>query len=128
MLKRLIFGRIVMKIQRSRKEGFAMEKWCTESIEALFRAILTLKTEDECRCFFEDICTVKEMQEIAQRLSVADMLSKKKVYNEIARETGASTATISRVNRCLSYGSGGYELVLKRLQQTENPEGGAKDE
>ncbi len=97
-----------------------MEKWYTESVEKLFRAILTLKTEEECRSFFEDVCTVKEMQEIAQRLDVAAMLSQKKVYNEIARETGASTATISRVNRCLSYGSGGYELVLKRLEQTEN--------
>lgn len=105
-----------------------MEKWCTESVEKLFRAILTLETEEECRCFFEDICTVKEMQEIAQRLSVADMLSKKKVYNEIARETGASTATISRVNRCLSYGSGGYELVLKRLNQADKKDGETKDE
>ena len=94
-----------------------MEKWCTESVENLFRAILTLKNEEECKCFFEDICTVKEMQEIAQRLSVADMLSKKKVYNEIARETGASTATISRVNKCLSYGGGGYEMVIDRLQK-----------
>ena len=96
-----------------------MEKWCNESVEKLFQAILTLKTEEECKRFFEDICTVKEMQEIAQRLSVADMLSKKKVYNEIARETGASTATISRVNRCLSYGSGGYELVLERLSESK---------
>ena len=104
-----------------------MEKWCTESVEKLFRAILTLKNEEECKCFFEDICTVKEMQEIAQRLSVADMLSKKKVYNEIARETGASTATISRVNRCLSYGSGGYELVLKRLNPSEESDGEAQN-
>ena len=100
-----------------------MEKWCTESVEKLFRAILTLENEEECKCFFEDICTVKEMQEIAQRLSVADMLSKKKVYNEIARETGASTATISRVNRCLTYGSGGYEMVLERLKKAKKKEG-----
>ena len=105
-----------------------MEKWCTESVENLFRAILTLKTEEECRCFFEDVCTVKEMQEIAQRLSVADMLSKKMVYNEIARETGASTATISRVNRCLSYGSGGYEMVLERLNQADTKNGETNDD
>ncbi len=96
-----------------------MEKWYNESVEALFQAILTLKTPEECKRFFEDVCTVKEIQEIAQRLSVADMLSKKKVYNEIAKETGASTATISRVNRCLSYGSGGYSLVLERLTNNE---------
>lgn len=96
-----------------------MEKWYTESVQKLFQAILTLKTEEECISFFEDVCTVKELQEIAQRLSVADMLSKKMVYNEIARETGASTATISRVNRCLSYGRGGYEMVLNRLNESE---------
>ena len=96
-----------------------MEKWCNESVEKLFQAILTLKTEEECKRFFEDICTVKEMQEIAQRLSVADMLSKKKVYNEIARETGASTATISRVNKCLNYGSGGYRAVLDKMKASK---------
>ena len=105
-----------------------MEKWYTESVEKLFRAILTLKTEDECRSFFEDVCTVKEMQEIAQRLSVADMLSQKKVYNEIARETGASTATISRVNRCLSYGSGGYDMVLTRLAEAEEKDEKSNDQ
>ena len=105
-----------------------MEKWYTESVQKLFQAILTLKTEEECRCFFEDVCTVKEMQEIAQRLSVADMLSKKMVYNEIARATGASTATISRVNRCLSYGSGGYEMVLERLNQADTKNGETNDD
>lgn len=103
-----------------------MEKWYNDSVEKLFEAILTLKTFEECKSFFEDLCTVKEMQEIAQRLSVAEMLSKKMVYNEIAKKTGASTATISRVNRSLSYGSGGYELVLERLNQSADAESGRK--
>ena len=99
-----------------------MEKWYTESVDKLFEAILTLKTKEECKIFFEDICTVKEIQAISQRLDVAIMLSEKKIYNAIAQETGASTATISRVNRCLTYGSGGYDLVLERMRKRESEE------
>ena len=85
-----------------------------ESLDRLFEAILSLKSIDECYRFFEDVCTVKEMCEIAQRLDVARYLSQGKNYQEISGLTGASTATISRVSKCLNYGSGGYALVLKK--------------
>ncbi len=92
-----------------------MKSFHNEQTENLYRAILLLKDETECRSFFEDICTVKELQDIAQRLVVAKMLKEGKSYQEVSRETGASTATISRVNKCLVYGGGGYETVLARL-------------
>lgn len=86
----------------------------SEQTDELFKAILTLETVDECYRFFEDICTVKEIQAISQRLQVVKLLIKNKTYHEIEAETGASTATISRINRSLNYGSDGYKLVLKR--------------
>ncbi len=86
-----------------------------EYIDRLFSGILMLKSQEECYRFFEDICTVNELKSLAQRLEVARMLKNKKTYNEIAQQTGASTATISRVNRCLTYGADGYNLVLQRL-------------
>ena len=92
-----------------------MEKFSLSELKALWEAILALKTPKECERFFEDICTIKELQDISQRLEVAKLLKKGSVYTAIAATTGASTATISRVNKCLSYGSGGYELVLDRL-------------
>ena len=92
-----------------------MEKVHTESTSRLFRAILALQTEEECSHFFDDVCTVKEIQDLSQRLEVASMLAQGKNYQEISRETGASTATICRVNKCLHYGDGGYRTVLDRL-------------
>lgn len=86
-----------------------------EATDKLFEAILTLQSVDECYAFFEDICTVNEIKALAQRLEVAKMLEEKKTYQEIQQVTHASTATISRVNRCLSYGSDGYKLVLERV-------------
>lgn len=94
-----------------------MEKFTTPELEVLYEAILRLKNADECSRFFEDICTIKELQDISQRLEVAALLRDGKVYTEIAAKTGASTATISRVNKCLSYGSGGYRIVLDRLEK-----------
>ncbi len=85
-------------------------------IKDLFDAILTLESTSECEKFFEDICTVKELQSIAQRLAVAKMLRKGETYQSIVSATGASTATISRVNRSLNYGDGGYNIVLNRLE------------
>lgn len=82
----------------------------------LFRAILALKTEEECYRFFEDLCTIKELQSIAQRLQVAKLLREKKTYNEIEEITKASTATISRINKCLLYGADGYKTILTRLE------------
>ena len=85
--------------------------------ENLFKAILTLETVEECYSFFEDVCTIPEIKAMAQRYNVAEMLSGGSVYSEIVKETGASTATISRVNRSLGYGSDGYEMVFKRLAE-----------
>ncbi|HOA41951.1 MAG TPA: YerC/YecD family TrpR-related protein [Bacillota bacterium] len=94
-----------------------------KEIDDLFKAILLLETEEECYRFFEDICTIKELQAIAQRFQVARLLDQKKTYNEIEEITKASTATISRVNRCLLYGADGYQLILKRLKEREQNQG-----
>ena len=83
-----------------------------EKAEALFEAILKLKTKEDCAKFFEDVCTMKEIEDLTQRLEVAAMLKAGKNYREISEATGASTATISRVNKCLMYGKGGYDSVL----------------
>ena len=85
-----------------------------ERTNQFFEALLSLKTIEECEMFFDDICTIKELVDISQRYEVAKMLDEGKVYTEIASKTGASTATISRVNRCLNYGSGGYKLAIER--------------
>ncbi|MBQ7040284.1 MAG: TrpR YerC/YecD [Clostridia bacterium] len=96
-----------------------MKNFHSESVEKLFEALLLLENTEECGNFFDDICTVKEIQDIAQRLEVAKMLKAKKSYQTISKETGASTATISRVNRCLLYGSGGYTKMLEKLEEAE---------
>ena len=87
----------------------------TESLDLLFEAILCLKDKEECYTFFEDICTVNELLSITQRFEVAKMLREQKTYLEIAEKTGASTATISRVNRSLNYGNDGYDMVFERV-------------
>lgn len=84
-------------------------------VDELFDAILKLETKEECYRFFEDICTIKEIQSIAQRLEVVKLLIDNNTYSEIEEKTGASTATISRVNRSLNYGVNGYKIVLKKL-------------
>lgn len=94
-----------------------MSKLHTEEVEALFKAILSLKTVDECYKFFGDACTIKEVLEIAQRLKAAKMLREGINYAVITKETGMSTATISRVNRCLEYGDGGYSMILDRMEE-----------
>ena len=88
-------------------------------MDELFKAILLLGDVEECYKFFEDVCTIKEVIDISQRLQVAKMLKENKSYQEISKEIGASTATISRVNKCLMYGSGGYELILDKLEKSE---------
>ena len=88
----------------------------TEAADRLFDAVLTLKSREECYRFFEDICTVNELQALSQRFEVAHMLRNHQTYMDIAETTGASTATISRVNRSLHYGHDGYDLVLRRLR------------
>ena len=96
-----------------------MKKFDFNKTENFYKAVLSLETAEECKEFFEDIFTVKELQDISQRFEVAIMLDKGKSYNEICEKTGASTATISRVNRCLVYGSGGYKNILDRLNISE---------
>ena len=88
-----------------------------DNVDFLMKAILSLETMDECYSFFEDLCTVTEIKKMAQRIAVAKMLSEKRVYGDIVKETGASTATISRVNRSLNYGCEGYDVVFKRLEK-----------
>ncbi len=94
-----------------------MKKLHTKEMDTLFRAILSLESVEECYKFFEDICTVKELLDIAQRLKAAAMLKNGENYAVVCRETGMSTATVSRVNKCLAYGEGGYEMVLERLKE-----------
>ncbi len=93
------------------------EKLNLQELNNLFEAILTLKNVEECNDFFGDLCTVQELKSMSQRYQVAVMLKDKKVYSDIVKETGASTATISRVNRSLSYGNDGYQMVLDRLNK-----------
>ena len=88
----------------------------TPAVEKLFEAILSLENLDECFEFFEDICTINELLSLSQRFEVARMLREHRTYLEIAEKTGASTATISRVNRSLNYGNDGYEMVLRRIE------------
>ena len=83
----------------------------------LFKAILSLETIEECEHFFDDLCTIAEIQAMSQRLEVAEMLKAQIIYNEIVATTGASSATVSRVARSLNYGSDGYKLVLERLER-----------
>ncbi|MGI6009909.1 MAG: YerC/YecD family TrpR-related protein [Ruminococcus sp.] len=87
----------------------------TDAVDQLFEAILSLKNKEECYTFFEDVCTINELLSLSQRFEVAKMLRQKKTYLEISEKTGASTATISRVNRSLTYGNDGYEMVFQRL-------------
>lgn len=96
-----------------------MEIMRQEELDQLFRAILSLQTVEECYDFFEDACTIKELQEISQRFDVAKQLWQGKSYNTINQQTGASTATICRVKKCLIYGQSGYRLVLDRMDNKE---------
>ena len=115
----LDFNRIKRYYVNKVTEDIHMDKLRSASTDALFEAILTLKTVDECYRFFEDACTVKEIIDISQRFEVAKLLSEKKNYQEISKETGASTATISRVGKCLLYGKDGYTLVLERIKENK---------
>ena len=90
-----------------------------EGYRLLIKALVAIKTEEECHAFLEDLMTRMETLEISQRLLVAKLLSEQVVYNKIVEETGASTATISRVNRCYSYGEGGYATILERLKEED---------
>ena len=95
------------------------DKIKSENTDSLFKAILTLRTVEECYAFFDDLCTVPEIKAMSLRFAVAKMLEAGDIYTEIVERTGASTATISRVNRALHYGSDGYTLTMKRMQEDE---------
>ncbi|HJV47411.1 MAG TPA: YerC/YecD family TrpR-related protein [Bacillota bacterium] len=97
-----------------------LDKIRGKELEQLFKAILSLETIDDCYVLFDDLCTVNEMKSMAQRLEVARMLREGFTYNQIEDETGASTATISRVKRCLNYGNDGYQMALDRINGTKN--------
>ena len=89
----------------------------SQAVDKLFEAILNLDSVDECYNFFEDICTIKEIQDMSQRLEVAIMLKDGLNYQDISKQTGVSTATISRVSKCLNYGSGGYNNAIEKLKR-----------
>lgn len=97
-----------------------MDHLSTKSIEQLFEAILRLENVQECRRFFEDICTIKEIRDMAQRLEVAILLENGMNYQDISSLTKVSSATISRVNRCLVYGNGGYKTAIEKLAPTKD--------
>lgn len=99
------------------------KKLRTEAVDHLFDGILSLQNREECYTFFEDVCTVNELLSLSQRFEVARMLRDQKTYLDIAEKTGASTATISRVNRSLNYGNDGYDLVFSRVQMQEKDAG-----
>ncbi len=90
-------------------------KFDSESIDKLYEGIACLRNKEECRAFFEDLCTINEILSMAQRFEVANMLHQNLIYTDIEKSTGASSATISRVNRCLNYGTSGYRTVIERL-------------
>ena len=97
-----------------------MTKLRNPDTDQLFEGILKLRSVEECYRFFTDICTIKELQAMTQRLQVAKQLYEGRNYNEVYRDTGVSSATISRVNKCLNYGDGGYKTVLDRLEEKDN--------
>ena len=94
---------------------YMSKKIHTEAVDSLFDAVLSLKNREECYLFFEDVCTINEILSLSQHFGVAKMLKDKRTYLDISEKTGASTATISRVNRSLNYGNDGYEMVFERL-------------
>ena len=95
----------------------SMKNFHSEAVDTLVKGLLKLETEEECFAFLEDVCTIKELQDMAQRFDVALKLSDGFNYNQVSKETGASSATISRVNKCLMYGNNGYNTVIKRLKE-----------
>ena len=99
-----------------------MPDYTNASIERLMRAVAMIETPEECKALFDDLCTIKEMQNMAMRLDTAIMLSRRENYQAISRDVGVSTATISRVSRNYYYGSGGYQRIIKRLEEAERNE------
>lgn len=97
-----------------------MQKWYTEAMSRLFRVIAQLGSEEECAAFFEDLCTIKEIQDMAKRMDAAVLLDRGLSYQEVSAQAGISTATISRVSKSINYGSGGFRTALDRIRAEEN--------
>lgn len=97
-----------------------MTNYHNKSVDNLFKVITGIKTEEECCAFFDDLCTIKEIQDMAQRLETAILLNKGENYQNISSKVGVSSATISRVNRCLNYGSGGYRAAIEKIEGIED--------
>ena len=115
--------RKIVRLERELRQLLAVERLeqiHSGAVDFLFDAVLSLKDREECYVFFEDICTINELLSLSQRFEVAKMLREQKTYLEIAEKTGASTATISRVNRSLNYGNDGYDMVFERLKNRED--------
>lgn len=108
---------LYIKLNHAYKENIVNKKIKNDLVDGLFEAILNLHNQEDCYRFFEDICTINELQSLSQRMEVAKMLRDNSTYLEIAEKTGASTATISRVNRSLIYGNDGYDMVLNRIEE-----------
>ena len=122
------FSGKIRKVNIRKEESYMSKKIRTEAVDHLFDAILCLQNREECYTFFEDVCTVNELLSISQRYEVAKMLREGKTYLDIAEKTGASTATISRVNRSLNYGNDGYDMVFARTKVNEEEEKEEKEE
>ena len=122
------FSGKIRKVNIRKEESYMSKKIRTEAVDHLFDAILTLQNKEECYKFFEDVCTVNELLSLSQRYEVARMLRAQKTYLDIAEKTGASTATISRVNRSLNYGNDGYDMVFARTKVNEEEEKEEKEE
>lgn len=122
------FSGKIRKVNIRKEESYMSKKIRTEAVDHLFDAILTLQNKEECYTFFEDVCTVNELLSLSQRYEVARMLRAQKTYLDIAEKTGASTATISRVNRSLNYGNDGYDMVFARTKVNEKEEKEEKEE
>ena len=122
------FSGKIRKVNIRKEESYMSKKIRTEAVDHLFDAILTLQNKEEWYTFFEDVCTVNELLSLSQRYEVARMLRAQKTYLDIAEKTGASTATISRVNRSLNYGNDGYDMVFARTKVNEEEEKEEKEE
>ena len=117
-----------MRVYQHRKGAVMNSKLKTPAVEQLFDAILSLENKEECAAFFEDLCTINELLSLSQRFEVAKMLREKRTYLEIADKTGASTATISRVNRSLNYGNDGYDMVFARIAAKQEADNGQTED
>jgi TrpR-related protein YerC/YecD len=116
-VKIVIIEKRIINIKYRKRSSEMSKNIRTEAVDHLFEAILCLKDKEECYTFFEDVCTINELLSLSQRFEVAKMLMDKRTYLDISEKTGASTATISRVNRSLNYGNDGYDMVFKRMEE-----------